>query len=380
MAIEQFANNPISTLNGLITSGATTLILNTVTGFSTSPQFRLLIENEILLVTGVSGNTFTVTRGAEGSTAASHASGTTVYQVVTAGALVAFGTVYPTIPQARLTLTSGVPVLTSDVASATTIYYTPYEGNRVDLYSGTAWVSYGITELSLALGTLTSDKNYDVFCYANSGVPTLELSAAWTNGTTRADAITQQDGVDCKSGALTRRLVGTIRTISTTATCFTFQLAANAGGANSQVYVANRYNRRPVRAQRSDSTVSWTYNSSTIRQARASSSNRIEYIQCAADYGVSAVVKSLASNNSGTVDTVVGVGVDSTSANSAQYYGSNAAASGIAVSLGAIYDGNPGIGYHALNWLEWIPTNTGTTTYYSGSAAVVSGMRAEVWA
>jgi hypothetical protein len=43
-----------------------------VTGTS---QFRVLVGTEIMIVTNVSGTTFTVTRGAEGTTAASHSSG-----------------------------------------------------------------------------------------------------------------------------------------------------------------------------------------------------------------------------------------------------------------------------------------------------------------
>src|SRR5665213_2163919 len=34
----------------------------------------------------------------------------------------------------RLTLTSGVPVTTADVASATTVYFTPYKGNKIALF------------------------------------------------------------------------------------------------------------------------------------------------------------------------------------------------------------------------------------------------------
>jgi hypothetical protein len=82
--------------------------------------------------------------------------------------------------QGRLTTESGVGVSTSDRTSQSTIYFTPYLGNRVALYSGSAWAEYTLTERSLALSGLTSGKNYDVFLYNNSGTLTLELSAAWT--------------------------------------------------------------------------------------------------------------------------------------------------------------------------------------------------------
>lgn len=116
----------------------------------------------------------------------------------------------PTICDGRLTLTTGVPVTTSDVTGAGTIYFTPYIGSQVALYDGSVWALHTFTERSLAL-TLTSGKNYDVFLYDNSGTLTLELSAAWTNDSTRADALTTQNGVYVKSGATTRRYLGTIR-------------------------------------------------------------------------------------------------------------------------------------------------------------------------
>ena len=64
MAAEQFANNAQSTLTAAITAGATSLTVQSAAAFPSSPQFRILIDSEILLVTAVSGNTFTVTRAA----------------------------------------------------------------------------------------------------------------------------------------------------------------------------------------------------------------------------------------------------------------------------------------------------------------------------
>jgi hypothetical protein len=118
----------------------------------------------------------------------------------------------------RLTTETGVAASTSDRTAQSTLYFTPYNGNQISLYSGSAWAVQSSAEVSLALSGLTSGKNYDVFAYNNSGTLTLELSAAWTNDNTRADAIALQDGVSVKSGTTTRRLVGTIRTTATTTT------------------------------------------------------------------------------------------------------------------------------------------------------------------
>jgi len=75
----------ISTTNGttITTAGAAPTVLQTSGG-----QFRIVIDSEVMIVTaGASGTSWTVTRGAEGSTAATHSSGASVYHYLTAGAL-----------------------------------------------------------------------------------------------------------------------------------------------------------------------------------------------------------------------------------------------------------------------------------------------------
>ncbi|MBI3273339.1 MAG: hypothetical protein HYZ53_30400, partial [Planctomycetes bacterium] len=134
--------------------------------------------------------------------------------------------------EGRLTLTSGTPVTTADVTAAGTLFFTPYKGNRVALHDGSAWSVSTFTERSLSL-TLTSGKNYDVFLFDNAGTLTLELSAAWTNDTTRADALAVQDGVYVKSGATTRRYLGTLRASA----------ANQTEDSKTKRFVWNYYNR-----------------------------------------------------------------------------------------------------------------------------------------
>jgi hypothetical protein len=90
MATEQFANSAQTTLSAAITSTTATSIsvVNGGPPFSSSAQFRILIDSELMLVTAGAGtNTWTVTRGIEGTTAATHSSGATVTEVLTAGGL-----------------------------------------------------------------------------------------------------------------------------------------------------------------------------------------------------------------------------------------------------------------------------------------------------
>lgn len=87
---ETFANNATGVLNATITSGATSLVLNSGQGaaFPSSGNFRILIESEIILVGARSGDTLSsLTRGQEGTAAAGHNAGVSVTHILTASAL-----------------------------------------------------------------------------------------------------------------------------------------------------------------------------------------------------------------------------------------------------------------------------------------------------
>lgn len=84
---ELFTNNAQSTLDGAINDSVTSLDVSSASSFPVSGDFRIKIDDEIMLVTAVSSNTFTVTRGSESTTAASHSSGATVSHVLTAAAI-----------------------------------------------------------------------------------------------------------------------------------------------------------------------------------------------------------------------------------------------------------------------------------------------------
>lgn len=87
MPLESVANNIITTLNGAITNSATTLTLTSAPANMPTARFRLLIDSEIIIVGTRSGTSCSgLTRGAEGTTAASHSSGATVTHSFTAGA------------------------------------------------------------------------------------------------------------------------------------------------------------------------------------------------------------------------------------------------------------------------------------------------------
>jgi hypothetical protein len=55
--------------------------------YASGDTYRVRVDNEIMVVTAEATNTLTVTRGVEGTTAATHSNGTAITQVVTSAAL-----------------------------------------------------------------------------------------------------------------------------------------------------------------------------------------------------------------------------------------------------------------------------------------------------
>lgn len=87
---EQLRNNAETTLDVGIDNSQLTLTVASGLLFPSSGTFRIRIEDEILTVTGVSGTTWTVVRGSEGSVAASHSSGESVALLLTTSGLDAY--------------------------------------------------------------------------------------------------------------------------------------------------------------------------------------------------------------------------------------------------------------------------------------------------
>jgi hypothetical protein len=277
-------------------------------------------------------------------------------------------TTLPATPGLRLSLTTATPVTTSDVTGATTLYYTPYTSGVITLYNGSVWTQYSTAEVSLALGTLSNATNYDVFANYSSGV-VLSL-VAWTNSTTRATALVRQDGMYVKSGATDHLYLGTITTTSTTTT--------EDSIANRYVY--NFYNQTPRKLKVISSVNSWAYTTAAYRQADGSTANQFNYV-CGDPGGggaLTARVIGIVGSSSGTQSGAVGVGIDSTTANSADMFGNNVFAS-VVEQIQAVYDGYPGIGKHTIAWLEYGGANV---TFYGNvglSTIFQAGMTGIVW-
>jgi hypothetical protein len=282
-------------------------------------------------------------------------------------------TVVSQIPCGRLTLTSGTAVTTSDVTAAETVYYTPYKGNTIALFDGTNWKQYTFTEKSIDVPDATQVQ--DVFIYDNAGTLTLELTT-WTNDTTRATALTTQDGILVKTGALTRRYLGTF-----------YSTTAGNGQTEDSIakrYLWNYYHRvsRPMRV--AEATDTWTYTIATLRQANASTANQLDLVVGVSEHMVSASVSSLYRNPTGNVRATVGIGLDSTSALATGCLTNEGetAAANVNVPVAAHWKGYPGVGKHILVWLEQSAATDVSTWVGDGGAPtkVQSGIHGEVFA
>ncbi|HEY1191906.1 MAG TPA: hypothetical protein VGE74_30020 [Gemmata sp.] len=270
-------------------------------------------------------------------------------------------------PGGRLTVTSGTPVVTSSTAS-TALYYTPYKHDLISLWDGTRWVLVQFFETGIVLGTMSVGAVYDVFAYLSAGAAVIE-KLAWSTATARATGISIQDGRYCKTGDKTRLYLGTFQAVNTTQT-----IEASA----SATYVWNMYNRvlRTLYAQ--ETTDSWTYASNAWRPMNNSASNRVQFVRGLDEDAVRATVYGSMNETTAGVNSFVGIGLDSTSANSAQLVNGGRATH---LPLSAMYGGLPGIGAHYLQALERV-YNGVTATFYGDagvSSAWQAGIVGEVW-
>jgi hypothetical protein len=86
---ELYVNDPGTTLSSGCGTSDSTINLTSTTGYPGTGNFRIRVDNELMMVTNVSGLTWSVTRGIESTTAAIHSNGAVVNAVLTAAGLAA---------------------------------------------------------------------------------------------------------------------------------------------------------------------------------------------------------------------------------------------------------------------------------------------------
>ena len=295
-------------------------------------------------------------------------------------------------PQGRLTLTSATPILTADTTAQGTIYYSLYNGNLVPISTdGATFTNTVFTELSLALDTASghtgyqqSGKIFDLFVYSDSGILRLVSGPAWTNATTRAQAISRLNGLWVNTGSMVAKfdttsstktvaaaqgtLVGTMYATADGKTGMAFTPAAGSGGSANILGLYNAYNRVKTVSIESDSTASWTYATNTWRASNANSNNSISFIDGLQTSFIDAsFMQYMNETGASASNGAIGINLGSTSATPAHIATSEGiGASSVYGSITAIETFKPQIGFHVVNAVENAPAAS-TYTFVGGA-------------
>jgi hypothetical protein len=246
-------------------------------------------------------------------------------------------------PQGYLTLTSGTPVIASDVTAATAVYYTPFTGGLVPIYDGTQFNPVSFSELTLTLNSNhLASTMYDVFVAKSSGVAIIGTGPAWNSssmgagsrgtggGTTELERVS---GMWVNKNAITLRNGATLYSIG--ARQATFVGSIYMDGTNGQITchrsigqsrkwgVSNAWNRVPITLVAADSTASWSYTTATIRAANNSALNCLDIFSCLPEepfeISYAQIVQVELGSTASAVVATIGIGYNSTTAYSGRY-------------------------------------------------------------
>ncbi len=211
--------------------------------------------------------------------------------------------------------------------------------------SSSGTIYYG--DLTLSISSALAGKNYDVFL---SPSDTLVMGPAWTNNITRSSTVSEVDGVIVNDDAIgsmpagAGKLIGGFRAYADGLTRSTARsrLVWSLDGATIV----------PVRCI--DTTDSWTYSTAAYRQVNGNASNQVEIFNGVSGRMVEVVATGYMINGtSSVVAAFVGIGIDSSTADSAQIKNPGAAGNTFPVlPPRAHFSGYLGLGYHELRWLE----------------------------
>lgn len=275
-----------------------------------------------------------------------------------------------TAPQGRLTLQTATPVMTTSQTAKTTVFYTPYCGNKVALYDGTTLVPTTFAELS-NLTTASSVGNagpaavaansvYDLFVWSNAGTVTLTRGPAWTSDTARSAGTTLVmvngillNNVSITNGPAASRgtYVGTTRSNASSQLNWQLPSAANGGGAGI-LGVWNCYNRVMSGGECRDTTSSWAGSNTTIMLKNRNANNSIAFVSGLQEDLAQAIHNlGLVTNFSDGTTAIGGIGVDTSTVFTSITAQATGGAS-ITSTVPPVAYAATSFGYHVWNALE----------------------------
>lgn len=271
----------------------------------------------------------------------------------------------------RLSGVTLTPVMTADSTTLSTIFLCQYKGNHISLFDGVNWQDTApASEVSLAVTGRTTDLPFDIFAFLSAGVVTLEF-LDWTNATTRATALVRLDGVLVKSGANTRRYMGSCRARSAT----TFHWVRAGDDLPCKLDLFNNDNRIDVNFTLRALTNTWNYTLATWRQAQASANYQLDIMVGLQEESLEASLMVSSRNSTISIAREVGIGFDTTTAFTGTTGETTNEVASITAHAVARIAHQPTIGRHFYSWNE-ISTATGTCTWVGddGALRIQSGM------
>lgn len=305
------------------------------------------------------------------------------------------------VPQGYLTPVSGTPIITADSIAATTIYYTPYQGDWTIVNNGLLLVAYKFSEMPLVLSSSQAANNiYDVFLAWNSGSPVIGTGPSWAAGTSGSvtagscargtgaggTTLTQSGGVNVNAVSIS--LIYNVGLGNNTITVAAGQgvylgslyIDGTAGqvtchrsfGQSRKWGISNTFNLTPVILKAGDPTATWNYVSATIRPSNGSTANSGTVFCGLPITEIDASFNQTLNNSGASSGTPVKiyVGWNSTSTGSGIAAAmSNSNGSAVIANASAQYVSPPVLGINVATCLEQSP---GVTTVFSGTQ---SGMQ-----
>jgi hypothetical protein len=279
-----------------------------------------------------------------------------------------------TPPQGRLTLQTAMPVMTTTQSGKTALFYTPYVGALVPIYTGSAFTMTAFAELSVATTDTTkspaavgASQVLDWFIWSDTGTLRISHGPAWTSDTVRSagTALTMVNGVLLNNASITNgpaaqrgTYVGTTRSNASSQLDWIFGGAA-AGGTAGWFGVWNCYNRVNVGAFVSDNTSTWTQNSTTPVPVNGSTTMRVNAVFGLQEDAVQARYSVNGQGGVGATQAEAGVGIDSITAYSGDV--------GMVQYFGPLNGGNTSLqlGFHFWQALESRSSTSTTATFWS---------------
>ena len=236
------------------------------------------------------------------------------------------------------------------------------------------------TEASVTLTfKLPASTLYNVYLVNVSGTPQLRFGAA------SGEAITTSvGGIYTNTSAVVSSAYTLIAANNGTylGTIYTSTTAGQGEDAVAARYLWNYYNRKLRYMSVTDGGVSFTYSSGAWQQWRTTNTYQLNFVVgVVEDIAVARSYCPLVQpSSSGTSITSVGVGLNSTTVNSAQLSGAAAGSASSFVPPSAFFSGYPTAGYNYLAFLQY-STSADTITWYSTgeSASFAAGISGEVW-